>query len=128
MKQTKAIYLTFTAEPVATAYINIPFMVKKVHIKSMNYDAGTSGTVRYVIVESNIGLNSPFGMISQDDSYSQSGFQDVEIDFKVPQPIQGFFTFTLRTMSGAVATTSAAGAGTDYIGMIVEFNSAEEDN
>ena len=128
MKQTQAIYLTFEASPVATAYINIPFMVKKIHIKSMNYDAGTSGTARYVIVESNIGLNAPFGLISQDDTYSQVGFQDVEIEFKVPQPIQGQYYFTLKTMSGVVAATTNAGAATDYIGMIVEFNAPDETN
>jgi len=128
MKQTQAIYLTFSATPVATAYINVPFNVKKIHIKSMNYDAGTSGLTRYVVVESNIGLNAPFGMISQDDTYSQSGFQDVEIEFKVAQPIQGQYYFTLKTMSGSVATTSALGAGIDYIGMIVEFNAPDETN
>ena len=128
MKQTQAIYLTFSATPVATAYINVPFNVKKIHIKSMNYDAGTSGLTRYVVVESNIGLNAPFGMISQDDTYSQSGFQDVEIEFKVAQPIQGQYYFTLKTMCGSVATTSALGAGIDYIGMIVEFNAPDETN
>ena len=128
MKQTQAIYLTFSATPVATAYINVPFNVKKIHIKSMNYDDGTSGLTRYVVVESNIGLNAPFGMISQDDTYSQSGFQDVEIEFKVAQPIQGQYYFTLKTMSGSVATTSALGAGIDYIGMIVEFNAPDETN
>lgn len=94
----------------------------------MNYDAGTSGTARYVIVESNIGLNAPFGLISQDDTYSQVGLQDIEIDLKNPIVMQGVYTFTLKTMSGAVAGTSNNGAGTDYIGMIVEFNSAEEIN
>ena len=128
MKQTQAIYLTFSATPVATAYINVPFNVKKIHIKRMNYDAGTSGLTRYVVVESNIGLNAPFGMISQDDTYSQSGFQDVEIEFKVAQPIQGQYYFTLKTMSGSVATTSALGAGIDYIGLIVEFNAPDETN
>lgn len=122
MKQTQAIYLTFAASPVATTYINVPFMVKTIHIKSMNYDAGTPGTARMVLIESNIGLNAPFGILSQDDTYSQASVQDIEIQFKVPQPIQGQYYFTLKTMSGAVATTSNAGAATDYIGMIVEFN------
>jgi len=128
MKQTQAIYLTFTASAVTSAYINVPFNVKKIHIKSMNYDAGTSGTVRFVIVESNIGLNAPFGMLSQDDTYSQASIQDIEIEFKVAQPIQGQYYFTLKTMSGAVAGTSNAGAATDYVGMIVEFNAEDEMN
>jgi hypothetical protein len=121
MKQTQAIYLTFTASPVASAYINVPFNVKKIHIKSMNYDAGTPGTARMVLVESNIGLNAPFGILSQDDTYSQASVQDIEIEFKVPQPIQGQYYFTLKTMGGSVAATTNSGAATDYIGMIVEF-------
>jgi hypothetical protein len=80
------------------------------------------------MVESNIGLNAPFGMLSQDDTYSQSGFSDVEIAFKVPQPIQGQYYFTLKLLSGAVASTTNSGADTDYIGMIVEFNSDDEIN
>lgn len=128
MKQTQAIYLTFAASPVASAYINVPFAVKKIHIKSINYDAGTSGTARYVVLESNIGLNAPFGMISQDDTYSQNGLQDIEIEFKVAQPLQGQYYFTLKTMAGAVAATSNSGAATDYVGMIVEFNSEDELN
>jgi hypothetical protein len=126
MKQTQAIYLTFAASPVATTYINVPFMVKRLHVKSMNYDAGTAGTARMVLVESNIGLNSPFGILSQDDTYSQASVQDIEIDFKNPLPIQGYFNFTLKTMSGAVASTTNAGAATDYIGMIIEFNAEDE--
>lgn len=126
MKQTQAIYLTFAASPVATAYINVPFNVKTIHVKSMNYDAGTAGTARMVLIESNIGLNAPFGILSQDDTYSQASVQDIQIQFKVPQPIQGQYYFTLRTMSGAVASTTNAGAATDYIGMIIEFNSEDE--
>jgi hypothetical protein len=128
MKQTQFIPLTFTASPVTTAYISVPFKVEKIHIKSANYDAGTSGLARYVIVESNIGLNAPFAMISQDDTYSQSSNQDIEIKLRDPQPLQGWYTFTLKTMSGAIATTTNAGAATDYVGMIVEFNAPDELN
>jgi hypothetical protein len=128
MKQKIAIYLTFAASPVATAYINVPFQVKKVHVKSMNYDAGTAGTARMVLIESNIGLNAPFGILSQDDTYSQASVQDIEIEFKNPTPIQGQYYFTLKTMGGAVASTTNSGAATDYVGMIVEFNAEDEYN
>ena len=50
MKQTQFIPLTFAASPVTTAYISVPFKVETIHIKSANYDAGTSGLARYVIV------------------------------------------------------------------------------
>jgi hypothetical protein len=126
MKQTQFIPLTFAASPVTTAYISVPFKVEKIHIKSANYDAGTSGLARYVIVESNIGLNAPFAMLSQDDTYSQSSNQDIEIKLRNPEPLQGWYQFTLKTMSGAVAGTTNAGAATDYIGMIVEFNEEGE--
>lgn len=127
MKQTKAIFLKFNASPVSDdVLINIPFQVKTIHVKSMNYDAGTSGTARAVMVESNLGLNSPFGILTQDDTYSQAGQQDIEISVKNPITIQGYYKFTLKTMSGDLAGTSASGAGVDYIGMIVEFNGEDE--
>lgn len=126
MKQTQAIYLTFTATPVATAYISVPFVVETIHIKSMNYQAGTNGTTKNVIVESNIGFNAPFGIVNQDQTYSSPALQDVEIKLLNPQFIQGYYTFTLKLMSGAVATTTNAGAATDYLGMIVEFNGVNE--
>jgi hypothetical protein len=126
MKVTQFIPLTFTASPVTTAYISVPFKVETIHIKSANYDAGTSGLNRYVVVESNIGLNAPFAMLSQDDTYSQASIQDISIKLRDPQPLQGWYTFTLKTMSGAVAGTTNAGAATDYIGLIVEFNAPDE--
>ncbi len=128
MKQTQFIPLTFVASPVTTAYISVPFKVSKIHIKSANYDAGTSGLARYVVVESNIGLNAPFAMLSQDDTYSQSSSQDIEILLRDPQPLQGWYNFTLKTMSGSIAATSNSGAATDNIGMIVEFNGPDELN
>lgn len=127
MKQTVAIYATFAASPVSNdVLINIPFQVKTIHVKSMNYDAGTSGTNRNVLVESNLGLNSPFGIVNQDDTYSSPAIQSIEIQLKNPITIQGYYKFTLKTMGGALAGTSNAGAATDYLGMIVEFNGADE--
>ena len=127
MKQTNAIYLKFNASPVSDdVIINIPFQVKTIHVKSMNYDAGTPGLARVVLVESPFGLNSPFGIISQDDTYSQAGQQDIEIQLKNPITIQGYYKFSLKLMSGALAATTNSGADTDYIGMIVEFNGEDE--
>jgi hypothetical protein len=128
MKQTNAIYLKFNASPVSDdVIINIPFQVKTIHVKSMNYDAGTSGLTRVVLVESPFGLNAPFGIISQDDTYSQAGQQDIEIQLKNPITIQGYYRFILKTMSGALATTTSNTVGNaDYIGLIVEFNGEDE--
>jgi len=129
MKQTQAIYLTFpasTVSAVATANINIPFTVETIHVKSMNYQAGTNGTTKNVVVESNIGFNAPFGIVNQDQTYSSPALQDVEIKLRNPQYIQGIYTFTLRLMSGALAPTTNAGAAIDNLAMVVEFNSPEE--
>ena len=127
MKQTIAIFAKFNASPVSdSVLINIPFQVKTIHVKSMNYDADTAGLARAVLVESNLGLFAPFGILTQDDTYSQAGQQDIEIQVKNPITIQGYYNFTLKTMSGALATTSNSGTGVDYIGMIVEFNGEDE--
>lgn len=127
MKQTVAIYATFVASPVSNdVLINIPFQVKTIHIKSMNYDAGTAGTNRNVMVESNFGLNAPVGIVNQDDTYSSPAIQDISIQVKNPITVQGYYKFTLKTMAGVLAGTSNGGAATDHIGMIIEFNGEDE--
>jgi hypothetical protein len=128
MKQqvTKFISLTFAASPVTQAYVNVPFVVEMIHIKSANYDSGTAGLARNVVIESTWGQNAPIAILSQDDTYSQNAIQDIEIKLMTPQILQGWYTFTLKTMSGAIASTSNSGADTDYIGLIVEFNGVDE--
>jgi hypothetical protein len=128
MKQqvTKFIPLTFAASPVTQAYVNVPFAVEMIHVKSANYDPGTPGLARNVVIESTWGQNAPIAILSQDDSYSQNPIQDIEIKLMTPQILQGWYTFTLKTMSGVIASTSNSGADTDYIGLIVEFNGVDE--
>jgi hypothetical protein len=127
MKQTQAIFLTFNAKPVSDdVYINVPFEVKTIHVKSMNYNATTNGTTRNVMVISSLGLNAPFGIVNQDTTYSSASVQDIEIQLKNPTVIQGYYNFTLVGMSGVISATSNSGTGIDYIGMIVEFNSPDE--
>lgn len=127
MKQTQAIFVTFNASPVSDPVsINVPFQVKTIHVKSMNYNAGTNGTTRNVMVISDLGLNAPFGIVNQDTTYSSGAVQDIEIQLKNPTVIQGYYTFRLVGMSGVATTTSNLGAGVDYLGMIVEFNASDE--
>ena len=72
MKQTQAIFLTFASgASTTTVYINAPFTVKTVHVKSMNYLCATNQT-KYAVLQSNIGLNAPFGILNLDNSYSLS--------------------------------------------------------
>lgn len=127
MKQTQAIFLTFNAKPVSDdVLINVPFQVKTIHIKSMNYYASIIGTQRNVMVISSLGLNAPFGIVNQDTQYSSPAFQDIEIQLKNPTVIQGYYNFTLVAMNGTISNTSNLGNGVDSIGMIVEFNGADE--
>jgi hypothetical protein len=85
MKQTQAIFLTFNGKPVSDdVLINVPFEVKTIHVKSMNYNAATNGTTRNVMVISSLGLNAPFGIVNQDTTYSSGAIQDIEIQLKNP--------------------------------------------
>jgi len=127
MKQTQAIYLTFNASPISdNVLINVPFSVKTIHIKSMNYNAGTNGKTGNVMVISPFGLNAPFGIVNQDTTYSSASVQDIKIQVKNPITIQGYYTFRIVGMSGVAATTSGGGASIDYIGLIVEFSTEDE--
>lgn len=122
MKQTLYIPLTFTASPVTTAKISIPFKVSVIHVKSAAYQAGTLGDEVYVALISNLGLNAPLAILNQDTTYSSGTISDVEIELKNPQVIQGEYTFSLYTMGGALAKTTNNGAATDTVGLIIEFN------
>lgn len=125
-RQISFIPLTFTASPNTTATISCPFPVKTLHIKSGGYQAGTNGTTRYVALTSDLTNNSPLGIFNQDTTYSSGTISDVEYKFRTPQVINGNYTFTLLTMAGILASTSNAGAATDSIGLIIEFNDEEE--
>ena len=122
MKETKFISLVFTASPVATAMIYVPFKVKRIHVKSIGYQAGTLSTERYVVLKSSFGLDAPLAILNQDTTYSSGTINDVDIDLKNPQVIQGQYTFTLYNMDGTIGETSAGGGSTDSVGMILEFS------
>jgi len=123
-KQTVFISLTFIAgQPNATASISIPFPVKKIHVKSVAYDAGTLPQLDYACIRSTFGLNAPLAICFRDNTYSAPTVNDIEIDLKNPEIIQGNYTFTLISMSG---TPLNATVGNDTVGMIIEFNSAVE--
>lgn len=122
MKQTQAIFLSFSSNSsTTTAYINVPFVVKNIHVKSMNYLCGTNQT-KYAILQSNIGLNSPFGILNLDNSYSSASIQDIEIQLKNPQVLQGWYEFNLKYMDNSAFSVGA----TASICMIVEFNAPDE--
>jgi hypothetical protein len=119
-KQTVFITLTFVAgQPTATASISIPFPVKKIHVKSVAFDAGTVA-VDYVCISSQFGLNAPLALCYRDNTYSAPTVNDIEIELKNPEIIQGNYTFTLLSMTGTPVNGTV---NNDNVGMILEFNS-----
>jgi len=121
-KLTKFIPVTFTASPNSTARISVPFRVKTIHIKSAAYDAGTNGTTNYVTIISDLVVNNPMAVLSQDTTYSSATVQDIEHEFANPLDVNGTFNFTILNMDGSIGATSNAGAATDKVGFVIEFN------
>jgi hypothetical protein len=124
-KLTKFIPVTFTASPNSTARISVPFRVKTIHIKSAAYDAGTNGTTNYVTIISDLVVNNPICVLSQDTTYSSATVQDIEHEFANPLDINGTFNFTILNMDGSIGATSNGGAATDKVGFVIEFNSED---
>ena len=127
-KLTKFIPLTFTAKSTTSAYISVPFKVKTIHIKSAGYQAGTNGTTNYVTIISDLVVNNPICVLSQDTSYSSATVQDIEHQLWNPIDVNGTFNFTILNMDGSVGATSNGGAATDKVGFVIEFNSETEIN
>jgi hypothetical protein len=125
-KLTKFIPLTFTASPRTSARISVPFKVKTIHIKSAAYNADEVATNNYISIFSDLVVNNPIAILNQDITYSSATVQDIEHQFSNPLDINGTFNFWFTNMDGSVGATSNAGAGTDKVGFIIEFNSADE--
>ena len=125
-KLTKFIPLTFTASPRTSASISIPFRVKTIHIKSAAYNAEAVGTNNYISIFSDLVVNNPIAILNQDITYSSATVQDIEHQFWNPIDISGNFNFWFTNMDGSVGETSNNGAGTDKVGIIIEFNSTDE--
>ena len=126
MKQNKAIFMTFNAtESTAQATINIPFMVKTIHVKSSAYITSAPpavGDAIYAFVVSDLTQNSPLCIIYQDSTYPYATSNDIEYEFTNAQPINGTFTFQLIDFLGEPLDATAGG---DSLGLILEFNSLE---
>jgi len=125
MKQTKAIYLTFTATKSSTsAYISVPFKVQTVHSKSMCLTSGDL-TVQgnYVTITSDLVNNATLGTTYNNSTYSAGAIQDVHNKFMNPQVIQGWYNFTMYSTSGSLYPAST---GNDTVALILEFNSPDE--
>jgi hypothetical protein len=95
---------------IASIYINIPFKVKKIHIKNLTYTAGRAGNQgnadvsNYVTFLSSLVGNRPVGMVHRDSQFSMGALQDIEHLFQIPVVINGFYDFTTYFNDGSVAT------------------------
>lgn len=126
---------------VASIYINIPFKVKKIHVKGITWTSGRAGnqgntTVsQYVTLVSSLVGNRPVGMVFLDSQFSSGTIQDIEHEFLVPETIQGFYDFTPYTNAGSLyqaydLDTALAPTFYDYyfdsFSITMEFNSEGE--
>lgn len=128
MKQTLFIPLIFSASPVTTQVVNVPFKVSKIHVKSAGYNADDLGWEGYAVITASFAPDRPLAIVNQDTTYSYNTSTDTEIKLNNPQVIQGNYTFELRTLKNTMGTTSNFGDGIDSCGLIIEFNSEEEIN
>lgn len=94
----------------ASIYINIPFKVKKIHIKNITYKSGANSgqgnatVANYVVFQSSLVGNAPVGMVHRDSVFSMATIQDIEHIFQLPEVIQGYFDFTTYFGDGSEAT------------------------
>jgi hypothetical protein len=128
MRITKAYYLSFNNTSTTTQFINIPFKVGTIHVKSIGYDAGNipaAGTATYVSLFSDLTQNEPLGMVFNDSTYYSNSFQDIYIDLQPARMIQGTYQFNLVGVDGLAYVP--VGAGLDRVVIIIEFNELNED-
>jgi hypothetical protein len=125
----------------AQIYINIPFKVKKIHVKGITWTAGRAGNQGnafasgYVTVLSSLVGNRPVGMVFTDSQFSSGTIQDIEHEFLVPETINGIYDFTPYDNDGTLypgydIDTTLAPTFYDYyfdsFSITMEFNSEEE--
>lgn len=114
---TKAIQLTYDDTQQATAFISVPFMVKKIHVHQIAYNNGTNiGTnkAKYCIITSDLtDGNQPLGIYYQDNEMPFAGIADNKYEFRNPTPINGTYSFNI--------SEPTVQNGTDELIIIIEF-------
>jgi len=121
MKINKAIYLRFNTTTSTTASINVPFLVKSIHIKSATYSGTTpitANTQTYILLESDLTNFEPMALLYNDTAFSSQIFADISFQPSQPFNVNGTYNFNLRSKTGALYTTPA----NDYVSLILEFN------
>lgn len=90
----------------ASIYINIPFKVKKIHVKNMTYvsgrDAANGNTAcqNYVTLISNLIGVRPVAMVHRDSQFSMNTTSDIEHTFLIPAVVNGYYNFAFFTNNG----------------------------
>ena len=97
-----------SVNPTLRAYVNIPFKVKKIHVKNITWTIGRAGNQGnqyasgYVTVISSLVGNRPVGMVHTDSQFSMGTRQDIEHVFQIPEVIQGYYDFTAYENDGSI--------------------------
>ena len=114
---TKVIELTYDDTQQATAQINVPFMVKSIHVHQIAYineNHMGNNKAKYGIITSDLtDGNQPLGLYYQDSSVPYSGVADNKYEFRNPTPINGNYNFHI---SQPTVTN-----GADELYIIIEF-------
>jgi hypothetical protein len=138
MKLTKTFYHQYTTtNSTASIYINIPFKVKKLHVKNITYVAGANGAQganaagisRYVTILSSLVGNRPVGMVHKDSQFSMGSIQDIEHEFQLPQIINGYYDFIPYRNDGVKALVFEViipDTFYDSFSITIEFNGEDE--
>lgn len=125
MKINKAIYLSFVNTNTATAFINVGFPVKSVHVKSAcltSLSVVGAGDELYFTLTSDLTEQEPIAQLYNSSTYSASQFCDVSFQTYKPFIVNGTYSFNLFRPTGAPAT----GATTNcLVSMILEFNGVD---
>jgi len=89
-------------------YINIPFKVKKIHIKGITWTNGRAGNQgnanasKYITILSSLVDNKPVGMVHTDSQFSMGTLQNIEHTFNIPKVINGYYDFTAYNSNDTV--------------------------
>lgn len=125
MKINKAIYLSFVNTNTATAFINVGFPVKSVHVKSACLTSLLTiapGDEIYFTLTSDLSEQEPLAQLYNSSTYSASQYCDVSFQpSKNIYIVNGTYTFRLFGPTGSPASVNT----NCLVSMILEFNGVD---
>ena len=122
MKVNKAIYLRFNTTSSSTASINVPFLVKSIHIKSAVYQSDANPVEQYITLSSDLTNWEPMAQIYNDTTKAPAN-QFCDISFQPSQPfnVNNTYNFILTDRTGVAYSAPT----NDYVNLILEFNGVD---